>query len=135
MMLRGVMTHPVVKFLCINVYICVIFTGEDGSDRSKGRSKECSFCGKSFRSSYYLTVHLRTHTGIVNHSTVQKHSTLNISLTFSFYYNSHLLWHHFNKFCNVVIYFHIQSSSSSSRVVCQELLLMMGDKFSDSQWS
>ncbi|XP_029012802.1 zinc finger protein 217 [Betta splendens] len=38
-------------------------SGEDGSDRSKGRSKECSFCGKSFRSSYYLTVHLRTHTG------------------------------------------------------------------------
>ncbi|KAM9350393.1 zinc finger protein 217 [Symphorus nematophorus] len=37
--------------------------GEDGFDRSKGRSKECSYCGKSFRSSYYLTVHLRTHTG------------------------------------------------------------------------
>lgn len=37
--------------------------GEDGFDRSKGRSKECNYCGKSFRSSYYLTVHLRTHTG------------------------------------------------------------------------
>lgn len=37
--------------------------GEDCFDRSKVRSKECSYCGKSFRSSYYLTVHLRTHTG------------------------------------------------------------------------
>ncbi|XP_077368941.1 zinc finger protein 217 isoform X2 [Festucalex cinctus] len=33
-------------------------TGEDGS-----RSKHCSYCGKSFRTTYYLTVHLRTHTG------------------------------------------------------------------------
>ncbi|CAG6021901.1 unnamed protein product [Menidia menidia] len=40
-----------------------LISGEDGFDRSKVRSKACSFCGKSFRSSYYLTVHLRTHTG------------------------------------------------------------------------
>ncbi|KAJ0064630.1 hypothetical protein NL108_011376, partial [Boleophthalmus pectinirostris] len=41
----------------------ILGSGEDGFDRVKGRSKECSYCGKTFRSSYYLTVHLRTHTG------------------------------------------------------------------------
>ncbi|XP_029974595.1 zinc finger protein 217 [Salarias fasciatus] len=37
--------------------------GEDGFDRSKPRSRHCTHCGKSFKSSHYLTVHLRTHTG------------------------------------------------------------------------
>ncbi|XP_030215975.1 zinc finger protein 217 [Gadus morhua] len=37
--------------------------GEFGFDRSKVRSRQCSYCSKTFRSSYYLTIHLRTHTG------------------------------------------------------------------------
>uniref|UniRef100_A0A8D0GCI9 Zinc finger protein 217 n=1 Tax=Sphenodon punctatus TaxID=8508 RepID=A0A8D0GCI9_SPHPU len=40
---------------------------EDGLERAKvknlGTSRECSYCGKYFRSNYYLNIHLRTHTG------------------------------------------------------------------------
>uniref|UniRef100_A0ACB8F6H3 Uncharacterized protein n=1 Tax=Sphaerodactylus townsendi TaxID=933632 RepID=A0ACB8F6H3_9SAUR len=39
----------------------------DGMERAKvknlGASRECSYCGKYFRSNYYLNIHLRTHTG------------------------------------------------------------------------
>ncbi|XP_056154980.1 zinc finger protein 217 [Lampris incognitus] len=38
-------------------------SGEDGLVRPKVRSRQCSYCAKTFRSSYYLTIHLRTHTG------------------------------------------------------------------------
>ncbi|KFO74551.1 Zinc finger protein 217, partial [Cuculus canorus] len=40
---------------------------EDCLERAKvknlGASRECSYCGKYFRSNYYLNIHLRTHTG------------------------------------------------------------------------
>ncbi|KAM6112891.1 LOW QUALITY PROTEIN: zinc finger protein 217 [Pterocles gutturalis] len=39
---------------------------EGGLERAKvknlGASRECSYCGKYFRSNYYLNIHLRTHT-------------------------------------------------------------------------
>ncbi|NXU58247.1 ZN217 protein, partial [Turnix velox] len=31
--------------------------------KNLGASRECSYCGKYFRSNYYLNIHLRTHTG------------------------------------------------------------------------
>ncbi|KAM6404180.1 zinc finger protein 217 [Rhynochetos jubatus] len=40
---------------------------EDGLEKGKVKnlvaSRECSYCGKYFRSNYYLNIHLRTHTG------------------------------------------------------------------------
>ncbi|XP_072569742.1 zinc finger protein 217 isoform X2 [Paramormyrops kingsleyae] len=45
---------------------CQSDKSEDGFDPSKLKIlaplKECSYCGKSFRSNYYLNIHLRTHT-------------------------------------------------------------------------
>ncbi|KAM9344470.1 zinc finger protein 217 isoform 2-T2 [Pholidichthys leucotaenia] len=37
-------------------------SGQDCHNQSKGRSDKCSHCGKSFKSSYYLKIHLRSHT-------------------------------------------------------------------------
>ncbi|KFV95362.1 Zinc finger protein 217, partial [Eurypyga helias] len=36
---------------------------EKAKVKNLGASRECSYCGKYFRSNYYLNIHLRTHTG------------------------------------------------------------------------
>lgn len=34
-----------------------------GQDKGPPASRQCGYCRKSFRSNYYLNIHLRTHTG------------------------------------------------------------------------